>query len=103
MSIMKYTTNDANKFLKSINLNISRELFDINDLTFGLNVEAEHGSRDALTNVTNDNLIITGKIALAHLLEFPDYYRRLKVLETNAELYWKNRPRKRECRYKLIK
>ena len=42
----------------------------------------------SLTNVTGDNPIITGKIALAHLNEFPDYYKRLKVLEEEAKAYW---------------
>ena len=43
----------------------------------GLEVELEHGARDPETNVTNDELTLTGKIAWAHLKEFPDYYARL--------------------------
>ena len=54
----------------------------------GLDVELEHGRRSPLTNVTNDNPILTGKIALAHLREFPDYYTRLKKLEKEAKAYW---------------
>ena len=41
--------------------------------------------------VTNNNPILTGKIALAHLLEFPDYYTRLDKLEEEAKKYWKNK------------
>jgi hypothetical protein len=54
----------------------------------GLAVELEHGSHDPVTNVTNDDALLTGKIALAHLKEFPDYYTRLALLEKDAEEYW---------------
>jgi len=48
-------------------------------------VELEHGLVDSQTNVTNDDPIMTGKIALAHLNEFPDYYTRLDKMEREAE------------------
>jgi hypothetical protein len=54
----------------------------------GLAVELEHGARDPETNVTNDDEILTGKIAWAHLREFPDYYTRLAKLEQDADEYW---------------
>jgi hypothetical protein len=54
----------------------------------GLGVELEHGSHDPQTNVSNDDEILTGKIALAHLKEYPDYYDRLEQLEKDAEEYW---------------
>lgn len=54
----------------------------------GLEVELEHGARDPATNVTNDDLTLTGKIAWAHLKEFPDYYTRLDRLEAEADAYW---------------
>jgi hypothetical protein len=54
----------------------------------GLAVELEHGARDPETNVTNDDEILTGKIAWAHLREFPDYYTRLARLEQDADEYW---------------
>ena len=57
----------------------------------GLEVELEHGARDPETNVTNDDLTLTGKIAWAHLKEFPDYYSRLDKLETEADAYWATR------------
>jgi hypothetical protein len=41
------------------------------------------------TNVTNDDPILTGKIALAHLNEFPDYYDRLETLEKEADKFWR--------------
>lgn len=71
-----------------------------------MNVELEHGTKYKKTNVTNNDLISTGKIALAHLLEYPDYYQRLEKLEKEADEYWKNKPKiKNICykRYKLIK
>jgi hypothetical protein len=54
----------------------------------GLEVELEHGARDPETSVTNDDLTLTGKIAWAHLKEFPDYYTRLDKLEAEADAYW---------------
>jgi len=57
----------------------------------GLDVELEHGKRDPITNVTNDDPILTGKIALAHLNEFPDYYKRLKDMEEKAEKFWEKK------------
>ena len=54
----------------------------------GVNTELEHGKISSQTNVTGDDPIMTGKIALAHLNEFPDYYKRLKVLEKEAKAYW---------------
>jgi hypothetical protein len=54
----------------------------------GLAVELEHGSHDPQTNVTNNDEILTGKIALAHLKEYPDYYDRLARLESEAEDFW---------------
>ncbi len=56
-----------------------------------MEVELEHGLHDPATNVTNDDLLITGKIALAHLNEFPDYYDRLEVMEEEAKRYWSSR------------
>jgi len=50
----------------------------------GMEVELEHGVRNVVTNVTSDDLLLTGKIALAHLLEFPDYYTRLERMESEA-------------------
>jgi hypothetical protein len=54
----------------------------------GMDVELEHGTRDRETNVTDDDVTVTAKIARAHLNEFPDYYTRLAVMEAEAEAYW---------------
>ena len=61
---------------------------DLEQFRAGLQVELEHGTRDPETNVTDDDLRLTGKIALAHLREFPDYYTRLAELEEEADTYW---------------
>lgn len=61
---------------------------DLEQFRRGLEVELEHGARDPETNVTNDDISLTGKIAWAHLKEFPDYYTRLDKLEAEADAYW---------------
>ena len=53
-----------------------------------MEVELEHGRQDPATNVTDDDPVLTGKIALAHLNEFPDYYERLELMEREAERDW---------------
>ncbi len=80
---------------KSFNAKEAREIgndlgitwndFDVEQFRMGLDVELEHGTRSPATNVTDDDPILTGKIALAHLNEFPDYYTRLAVLEKEAD------------------
>lgn len=72
-------------------LGISWEKVDREQFRRGLEVELEHGSRDPETNVTNDDMKLTGKIAWAHLKEFPDYYTRLDRLEAEADAYWTTR------------
>jgi len=69
-------------------LGINWDKFDVDQFRRGMDVELEHGTRDPATNVTNDDPIMTGKIALAHLNEFPDYYDRLEEMEEEAEEYW---------------
>ncbi len=61
------------------------------EFTKGVNVEFEHGTRYPETNITNNDKILTGKIAWAHLKEFPDYYTRLEKMENEAEEYWSKR------------
>ena len=62
--------------------------FDVEQFRMGMDVELEHGTHDLDTNVTNDDVETTAKIARAHLNEFPDYYSRLAVMEADAEAYW---------------
>ena len=65
--------------------------FDVEQFRIGMDVELEHGKENPVTNVTDDDPLTTGKIALAHLNEFPDYYTRLLKLEQEAEQYWENK------------
>ena len=62
--------------------------FDVEQFRMGLGVELEHGRHDLATNVSDDDELTTGKIAWAHLNEFPDYYTRLAKMEAEAEQYW---------------
>ena len=66
---------------------------DLEEFRRGIEVELEHGARDPETNVTDDDPVLTGKIAWAHLKEFPDYYTRLNKLESEADAYWATRRR----------
>jgi hypothetical protein len=59
--------------------------FDVEQFRMGMDVELEHGLHDSVTNVTDDDPLVTAKIALAHLNEFPDYYTRLARMEAQAE------------------
>jgi len=69
-------------------LGIDWSKFDIEQFRMGMDVELEHGLRDPHTNVTNDDSLMTGKIALAHLNEFADYYTRLAQMEKEADEFW---------------
>jgi len=82
----EFTVEDARRIGDS--LGIAWTAVDIEQFKAGLAVELEHGTRDPQTNVTNDDEMTTGKIALAHLKEFPDYYTRLAQLEKEADVYW---------------
>ncbi|MFC1953671.1 DUF5661 family protein [Chloroflexota bacterium] len=79
----QFTAEEARKIGEELGIDWSR--FDVEQYRMGLDVELEHGLVDPHTNVTNDNSIMTGKIALAHLNEFPDYYTRLEIMEKEAE------------------
>jgi hypothetical protein len=66
-------------------IGVDWDRFDLEQFRAGMDVEFEHGSHDPQTDVTGDDPIITGKIALAHMKEFPDYYERLERMEREAE------------------
>jgi hypothetical protein len=84
MTSKKYFTTQETKEIGD-ELGIDWSKYDIEQYRMGLDVELEHGLVDAHTNVTNDDPTMTGKIALAHLNEFPDYYTRLEKMEKEAE------------------
>lgn len=74
-------------------LGLDWSAIDLEQFRRGLEVELEHGAHDPETDVTHDDLFLTGKIAWAHLKEFPDYYTRLDKLEAEADAYWAERRR----------
>ena len=81
-----FTLNQAKAIGKK--LGIRWEKFDHKQFRVGLGVELEHGKVSPATDVTHDDALLTGKIALAHLTEFPDYYTRLARMETEAKRFW---------------
>ena len=69
-------------------LGIKWDKFDVEQFRMGMDVELEHGLVSSETNVTDDDPLTTGKIALAHLEEFSDYYTRLEKMENEAYEFW---------------
>jgi DNA-directed RNA polymerase alpha subunit len=87
----RFTAEEARAAGERIGIDWSLSRFDVEQFRMGMDVELEHGSQDPETNVTDDDIIVTAKIARAHLNEFPDYYSRLSVMEAEAEAYWASR------------
>ena len=83
-----FTADDAAAALSGAEIDISDERYGIDDVRDGMNVELEHGRRYPDLDVTGDDPVLTAKIALAHLREFPDYYQRLEVMEREADAAW---------------
>ncbi len=81
-----FTTEEAKKIGEQLGVDWSK--FDVEQFRMGMDVELEHGLVDTNTNVTNDDPLMTGKIALAHLNEIQDYYTRLEKMEKEGESYW---------------
>jgi len=90
MSEEKILTSEQAKEIGEI-IGINWKKFNTEQFRMGMVVEFEHGTRDPHTNVTDDDLVVTGKIALAHLTEFPDYYTRLERMEMEAKKYWESK------------
>jgi len=80
-----FTTGEARRIGEQIGVDWSQASFDVEQLRMGMVVELEHGLHDLLTNVTDNDPIVTAKIALAHLNEFADYYTRLERMEEEAK------------------
>jgi hypothetical protein len=87
-----FTADEAREAGAEIGIDWSSSPFDVEQFRMGMDVELEHGLHDNATNVTDDNPIVTAKIALAHLHEFPDYYTRLERMEGEAEREHGTRP-----------
>ena len=89
----EFSETEARDIGRRIGIDWTTSRFDVEQFRMGLEVELEHGRRDPATNVSGDDEITTGKIAWAHLNEFPDYYARLAQMEAEAERYWDQRGR----------
>ncbi len=84
-----FTSEEAKQIGEQLGIDWSK--FDVEQFRSGMDVELEHGTVDPETNVSQDDSLTTGKIALAHLREFPDYYDRLEKMEKEAEAYWEEK------------
>ena len=85
MNKKTYSEDEAREVASQIGINWDTVAFDLPQFTAGMSIESEHGAFDPETNVTNDDPIMTGKIAWAHLKEIDDYYDRLDIMEKEAE------------------
>jgi hypothetical protein len=83
-----FTAEQARAAGEQIGIDWAASRFDVEQLRMGMDVELEHGTHQPETNVTDDDIVVTAKIARAHLNEFPDYYSRLAVMEADADAYW---------------
>jgi hypothetical protein len=86
MSRRQFTQAEAREIGQRIGIDWGAGNVNLEQFRMGLAIELEHGSQDPVTDVTHDDETMTGKIALAHLREIPDYYTRLAVMERDAEL-----------------
>jgi hypothetical protein len=80
-----FTADEARQVGESIGIEWATAPFDVEQFRMGMDVELEHGLHDLQTNVTDSDSLVTGKIALAHLKEFADYYTRLERMEEEAK------------------
>lgn len=81
----KFSEEEARGVGEQIGIDWDTAPFDVEQFRMGMDVELEHGTHDPATDVTGDDAVVTGKIALAHLNEFGDYYTRLQKMEAEAE------------------
>ena len=81
----RFTLDEARVAAERIGIAWDGSPFSLEQFRMGMDVEFEHGTRDPQTNVTDDDVIMTAKIARAHLNEFPDYCTRLARMEAEAE------------------
>ncbi len=88
MAMQSVTSEQASAIGQTIGIDWETSPFDVEQFRRGIEVELEHGAHDPQTDVTNDDPILTGKIAWAHLKEFPDYYDRLERMEAQAHRAW---------------
>jgi Protein of unknown function (DUF5661) len=81
----RFSAEEARRIGEEIGIDWASARFDVEQFRMGMDVELEHGRHDPSTDVTGDDPLVTGKIALAHLNEFSDYYTRLERMEEDAK------------------
>lgn len=81
-----FSADEAQAVGEQLGIDWDSSPFGVDQFRRGMDVELEHGLHDSDTNVTGDDPVTTGKIARAHLNEFPDYYTRLAQMEEQAKL-----------------
>lgn len=84
-----FTREEALAVAIELGIDFEALKYDLEQFRMGLDVELEHGLRSPKTDVSGDDSVITGKIVLVHLTEYPDYYTRLAVMEREAAARWK--------------
>jgi hypothetical protein len=85
MTLRHFSDKEARAVGERLGIAWTSSPFDLEQFRVGMDVELEHGTRDPDTDVTGDDPVLTGKIALAHLRELPDYYTRLARMEREGE------------------
>lgn len=80
------TMNNVKAIEAYLNPKSKHEAFNMEEFAFALKVELEHG-RIKDVNVTSNHPFLTAMIALAHMTESLTYYKRLKVMEAEGEIY----------------
>ena len=80
-----FTAEQARELGSQIGIDWETSPFNVAQFRRGLDVELEHGAHDPETDVTNDDPVMTAKIAWAHLKELPDYYTRLAIMEGEVD------------------
>jgi hypothetical protein len=80
----QFSEEEARAIGERVGIDWSAGDVDLEQFRKGLSIELEHGTVDPMTDVTHDDQVMTGKIALAHLREIPDYYTRLEAMEREA-------------------
>jgi len=89
MAKKTFSIDEAKAIGEKLKINFGK--YDVEEFRMGMDVELEHGLADLSTDVTGDDPLMTGKIALAHLNEIPDYYTRLEKMEREGEAFWESR------------
>jgi hypothetical protein len=81
----QFSQQEAQLIGKMVGIDWTAGEVDLEQFRMGLAVELEHGSINPATDVSHDDELVTGRIALAHLREIPDYYTRLAAMEHDAQ------------------